>query len=155
MRISSQLHVVRLSHNMKRPWWDSVPWQSAVPGTGCEPVPALPLLRAVFVPLLWRSAPQPLKAKGTDRLSPAGLTWPKGRWQGRVFSDLDPPALRVPYSGGCTGTCNRRPALLTESLPVPLKSPGCAFSVQDTEKLSFAFYRLASCPQQLRNLADA
>uniref|UniRef100_A0AAA9T8J1 Extended synaptotagmin-2 n=2 Tax=Bos taurus TaxID=9913 RepID=A0AAA9T8J1_BOVIN len=63
------LHRVRLSRSVKRPWWDSVPWQSAVLGTGCEPVLALPLPQAIFVPLLRRSAPQPLKAEGTDALA--------------------------------------------------------------------------------------
>ena len=39
-----------------------------------------------------------------------------------MLSDLDPPVLRVPYSGGCTRAHNRRgPALLTRSLPVPLR----------------------------------
>lgn len=70
---------------------------AAVLGTGCGRVPALPLPRAIFAPLLRRAAPQSLKAGGADAVAQQAGGG-RGRGQGRVLSGLDPPVRRAPGS---------------------------------------------------------
>lgn len=102
---------------------------AAVLGTGRGRVPALPLPRAIFAPLLRRSAPGSRKGRGSRRCSPAGWRWPRADrgecfWSGPTLRS----GARAPHSGGCN---SRGPALLTGP-SIPCQSPGCAFSVQDT-----------------------
>ena len=67
-------------------------------GTGCGRVPALPLPRAVFAPLLWRSAPQSLRAGGADAVAQQ-VGGGRGWGPGRVLAGLDPPVRQAPGTG--------------------------------------------------------